>query len=237
MQGESEDTRGEDVTVNDGEEIETENGEPSVPAIDRLRERLESHLSGRSLVAYAVLAVGGLVLCILIAIIVSTTGGDEEAESAPCFQQPDVQAAKEAVLSGDVAKIRVILPAGEREFGVAFLELRMVDGGCFTLPQGQMGQDNAYLIIGAVDTYNRITDQRRIEVDWEEAIVPEAVFITPTATPTETPTATPTASPTATPEPTPTMTPTATAVPASPEASPLAEPSVVPNGTPDANMG
>ncbi|HEV2108678.1 MAG TPA: hypothetical protein VGR16_10490 [Thermomicrobiales bacterium] len=220
MRDESDETRRADSTNVDGEEGEPEDGATPVPALDRLRARLESRLGGRPLVAYAVLAAGALVLCILIGIIVSTTGEDEQAEAAPCFQQPNVQAAKEAVLDGRVSKIRVILPAEERDFGVAFLQLQMVDGSCFSLTQGQLGQDDAYLIIGAVDTYNRITDQRRIDVVWEEAIVPEAVFITPTATPTATPTVTATPSPTATPEPT--STPSPTAVPASPEASPLA---------------
>ena len=193
----------------------------AVPGLDRMRGRIESRFGGRPLGAYAVLLAAALVLCVLVAIILTTRGDDPEAEEAICYVQPDVQTAKAAILNGEVARVRVVLPENRPDFGVASLTLQMDDGSCFSLIQGEAGQDDAYLVIGAAEAYNRTTDQRRVDIAWDEQVVPDIVLITPTATPTITPTVTATPPPTPTPTPPPTATPSPTAVPASPVASPV----------------
>lgn len=215
----------------------------AAPGLERLRGRLGSRFDGRPVGAYAVLLAAALVLCLLVAIILATRGNDPEAEEAICYVQPDVQSAKEAVLDGNVARMQVILPENQLDFGIANVTLRMVDGTCFSLPQGEIGQDDAYLVIGAAEAYNRTTDQRRVEISWEEQLVPDIVLATPTATPTITPTVT--ATPTDTPSPTATATttsaPVASPSPVSAVASPLASPVVVTAtaapATPDAPAG
>lgn len=217
----------------------------AAPGLDRLRGRLESRFGGRPVGAYAVLLAAALVLCLLVAIILATRGNDPEAEEAICYVQPDVQSAKDAVLGGDVARMQVILPENQLDFGIANVTLRMVDGTCFSLTQGEIGQDDAYLVIGAAETYNRTTDQRRVEISWEEQLVPDSVLVTPTVTPTITPTVTATPPPTQTATPSPTATvappPVASPIPVSPVASPIASPVVVTvtaaPATPDAAAG
>lgn len=212
-----------------------------VTGLDRLRGRIESRFGGRPLGAYAVLLAAALVLCVLMAIIFATRGNDSPTEVAPCYVQPDVQVAKAAVLNGQVERVRIILPKNRPDFGVAFMTIRMDEGSCFSLTQGQVGQDDAYLIIGAAEAYNRTTDQRRVEVAWEEQDVPDSVFFTPIPPPTTTPTVTPT--------PPPTITATAAAatpvppvIPASPVASPVvvtvtAAPTIPAPASPDTPIG
>ena len=158
--------------------------------LDRVRARLEGRIGERPVSAYAVLVAGALVLCVLLAIIITTSGDDDTGTDRTCYQQPDVQIAKRDVLSGAVERVRVIVPEGRPQFGVALLELDYVDGSCYTLPQGIIGQDNAFLILGALETYNRTTDQRRVDVTWDEDAVPTNVLFTPTPSPTVIPEAT-----------------------------------------------
>ncbi|MEJ7762757.1 MAG: hypothetical protein WKF80_08180 [Thermomicrobiales bacterium] len=196
--------------------------------LDRIRARLDDRIGGRPVSAYAVLVAGALVLCVLLTIILSTSGDDDPGTARTCYQQPDVQIAKDDVLSGAIERVRVIVPEDRPDFGVAFMELDYVDGSCYTLPQGVIGQDNAFLILGALETYNRTTDQRRVEVNWEEDAVPTNVLFTPTPPATTAPAAT------RTPVPTWTVVPSATApvaLPGSPVAGPGQGP-LGPVGTP-----
>ncbi len=233
---ETSDATGTDATqdsVTPGVDTTPAEDDDSAPAtgLDRLRRRLEARFGGRPIGAYAVLLAAALVLCVLVAIILASRGNDPVAEEAICYVQPDVQSAKEAVLDGEVARMQVILPENQPDFGIANVTLRMVDGTCFSLPQGEIGQDDAYLVIGAAETYNRTTTQRRVDLSWEEQVVPDIVLITPTSTPTITPTVTATPPPTQTATPSPTATvappPVGSPSPVSALASPLASPVVV----------
>ncbi|MDQ3514213.1 MAG: hypothetical protein M3462_11245 [Chloroflexota bacterium] len=221
MPGEDETNQRQDQAPGGGDGIRAPGEDDQARAVaplDRVRARLDERIGGRPVSAYAVLVGGALVLCVLLAIILGTSGDDEPGESRTCYQQPDVQIAKDDVLDGAVERVRVIVPEGRPDFGVALLELDYVDGTCYTLPQGVIGQDNAFLILGALETYNRTTDQRRVEVTWDEDAVPTNVLFTPTP------------SPTTAPEPTWTLVPTWTVVP-------VATVGVVDAGSPAAGIG
>ena len=218
-----------------------------VPPVNRAISRMRRRFGGRPIAVYGVLAAGGAVLLILL-LIVWFSAGDDDADDVPICINAGSSDVVQDVKDGEVEKIEIAsLPRsddGLEDDSVppTLLKVNLNDGTCLNLqPQGPTGELDMYMVLGAVEWFNRNTEQRRIETEFIESdnIRPEilatitpvptaSVPVTETPVPPATPvveTPVPTETPTATPEPT--VTPAGVgAGTGSPVASPDASPTL-----------
>ncbi|MDQ3044133.1 MAG: hypothetical protein M3R06_03135 [Chloroflexota bacterium] len=215
------------------------NGDEGPYPIDAMRERLRPMLGNRPLSVYGVLAAGIAVLLVLLAIIWITATDNDAPEPPVCVNLDGVNA-QEEILAGRVDRATILFDPNvdspdSARFGPAAVRLNMLDGSCFNLPQGLLGRDVAYQIVGIIDFYNTTTDNQRVQLRYEErGDLPAELFHTPTVPATEAPASPTAASPTASPPP---ASPTAASPTARVIASPTARPptrtptTFVPNAT------
>lgn len=212
-----------------------------VPPVNRAMARVGQRFGGRSVAVYGVLLAGAFVLLILLAIVWFSADDDDDDDVPGCFDTSPGEAVA-VVKDGQIEGVSIVSPQSDDEeidgdlVLPAMLKLDLADGTCRNLqPQGPSGELDMYTVLGAVEWYNRNTEQRRIEIDVVASDnIPAEILatVTPVPTPTvpvsETPVdaATPAAeTPTATPEPTATpIAPVEVSPLASPDASPVASP-------------
>lgn len=200
----------------DPDQDHRQDGEGPYP-LDAMRERLRPMLGNRPLSVYGVLAAGIAVLLVLLAIIWITATDNDTPEPPVCVNL-DVANAQEEILAGRVDRATVlfdpdVVSPDNVRFGPAAVRLDLLDGSCFNLPQGLVGRDVAYQIVGIIDFYNTTTDNQRVRLRYEErGDLPAELFQTPTLPPTLAP-ASPTAAPPTVFSPPPVASPTRAATP------------------------
>ena len=203
--------------------------------------RFGRRISPRSRSAYVVLAVGVVALLALLLIIYFSTNRSQPEQ--PICTTVSNESARQAVLEGRISKVTIayddeITPPSARDWGPVLARLNYTDGQCANLPQGIANQDDMYLLIGTITTYNDITGNAQIEINYDrETALSAALFATPTPIPTETPVPTPTTVPTATATPSPGVSATPSPTPTKEVIGPVLQPDASPAATPDATPG
>lgn len=169
----------------------------------RLRQRLGGNGataggddSGRPFSVYVILFGGVAALVILLFVVYLSS--DRSIPDQPICSTISVDAAQTAVLEGRIRGITIAYddeaePPSASNWGPVLVRINYNDGQCANLPQGITQQDRLYQLIGAVQVYNDITENQKVEIKYDRTTsLAESLYWTPTPIPTMTPEPTPT---------------------------------------------
>lgn len=180
----------------------------------RLRQRLgggngndgDDSSEGRPLSVYVILFGGVAALVILLFVVYLSS--DRSIPDQPICSTISVDDAQAAVLEGRIRGVTIAYddeaePPSAPNWGPVLVRINYNDGQCANLPQGITQQDRLYQLIGAIQVYNDITENQKVEIKYDRTTsLEESLYYTPTPIPTMTPEPTPTPDATSTPSPT-----------------------------------
>lgn len=151
---------------------------------------------GRPLSVYVILFGGVAALVILLFVVYLSS--DRSIPDQPICSTISVSSAQDAVLEGRIRGVTIAYddeaePPSADNWGPVLVRLSYNDGQCANLPQGITQQDRLYQLIGTIQVYNDITENQKVEIQYDRTTsLEESLFHTPTPIPTQTPAPTPT---------------------------------------------